>query len=224
MESKKNLMGKKQILMILLFSAAFSNLTLGQKFGKDEVNFSDPFQIDSSEYFLIPKLIDHDPQQVYGKGKGYLPWGSYSDILFYNSKTNQTKKLFDGKLALITTFNPRRYYYESDKDKEMPTNILPNHIVYLARTDNFSGDNALDTDDPLYLYLSTKTGDNLKQITPTGFNVVSWSISKDKKMILAKVQNDKNRNKKFGNGDDELYFRIDLNNDISKIQCYQINL
>lgn len=214
----------KQILITLVFLVMISTFTLGQKFGKDEVNFSDPFQIDSSEYFLIPKLIDHDPQQVYGKGKGYLPWGSYSDILFYNSKTNQTKKLFDGKLALITTFNPKRYYNESDEDKEMPTNIMPNHIVYLVRTDNFSGDNALDTDDPLYLYLSTKSGENLKQITPKGYNVVSWSISKDKKMILVKVQNDKNGNKKFGNGDDELYYRIDLNNDISKVKCYQINL
>ncbi len=43
-------------------------------------------------------------------------------------------------------------------------------------------------------------------------------------MILVKVQNDKNGNKKFGNGDDELYYRIDLDADISKIQCYQVNM
>ena len=213
----------KQTLMTLLFSAIFSTLAFGQKFGKDEVNFSDPFQIDSSEYFLIPKLIDNDYQQTYGKGKGYLPWGNYSDIVFYNSKTNQSKKLFNGQLALIAPFYSRRYY-NNDKEQDIPANLLPNHIVYLARTDNFSGDNALDTDDPLYLYISTKTGDNLKQITPKGMNVVSWSASKDKKMILVKVKNDKNGNKKFGNGDDELYYRIDLNNDISKIQCYQISL
>jgi len=76
----------------------------------------------------------------------------------------------------------------------------------------------------LYLYISSKTGDNLKQITPKGFNVVSWTLSKDKKMILVKGQNDKNGNKKCGNGDDEVYYRIDLNDNIAKIQCYQINL
>ncbi|HEU4859043.1 MAG TPA: hypothetical protein VFT15_04370, partial [Chitinophagaceae bacterium] len=75
-----------------------------------------------------------------------------------------------------------------------------------------------------YLYVSTKTGDNLKQITPKGFYVLSWTLSKDKKMILVKGKNDKNNNKKFGNGDDELYYRIDLDDDISKIQCYQINM
>lgn len=214
----------KQIFLTLILSTTFSALAFGQKFGKDEVSFSDPFQIDSSEYFLIPKLIDNDNLQAYGKGKGFLPWGNYSDILFYNSKTNQTKKLFNGQLALITPFNSKRNYYDYGNEREMPTNILPNHIVLLARIDNFSGDNSLDNEDPLYLFISTKTGENLKQITPKGFNVVSWNISKDKKMILVKAQNDKNGNKKFGPGDDELYFRIDLNNEISKIQCYQINL
>jgi hypothetical protein len=212
----------KQISLTFLIIASCFTLTYGQK--KDEINFSDPLQIDSSEYFLIPKLIDNDNQQAYGKGKGYLPWGNYSDMYFYNSKTNQTKKLFNGQLSLIAPFYSKRYHYDYDKEKETPANILPNHIVYLARTDNFSGDNALDTDDPAYLYISTKTGDNLKQITPKGFNVVSWSVSKNNKMILVKGKSDKNGNKKFGNGDDELYYRIDLNEDISKIQCYQINL
>jgi hypothetical protein len=214
----------KQTSMTLLFTAIVFTSTFGQKYGKDEVNFSDPFQIDSSEYFLIPKLIDNDNQQAYGKGKGYLPWGNYSEINFYNSKTKQNKKLFNGQLALIAPFYSRRFYYDYDKEKDIPANILSKHIVYLVRTDNFSGDNALDTEDPVYLYISTKTGDNLKQITPKGFNVVSWTLSKDKKIILVKGQNDKNGNKKFGNGDDELYYRIDLDDDISKIQCYQINL
>ncbi|MBX3255197.1 MAG: hypothetical protein KF862_13745 [Chitinophagaceae bacterium] len=210
--------------MTFLFSATVSALTFGQKPGKDEVNFSDPFQIDSSEYFLIPALIDNDDQQTYGKGKGYLPWGNYSDMIFYNAQTNQSKKLFNGQLALIAPFYSGRYYYGHDREKDVPANILPRHIVYLARTDNFNGDKALDTDDPVYLYISTRTGDNLQQITPKGFNVVSWTVSKDRKMILVKGQNDKNGNKKFGNGDDELYYRIDLDDDISKIQCYQINL
>jgi hypothetical protein len=212
----------KQILLTFLIAAGCFTLAYGQK--KDEINFSDPLQIDSSEYFLIPKLIDNDNQQAYGKGRGYLPWGNYSDIFFYNSATKQTTKLFNGQLALIAPFYSRRSYYDYVKEKETPANILPSQIVYLARTENFNGDNALDTDDPIYLYISTKKGDNLKQITPKGFNVVSWTVSKDNKMILVKGQNDKNGNKKFGNGDDELYYRIDLNEDISKIQCYQINL
>src|SRR5687768_16305518 len=102
----------KQILTSLLL-IAFSTTVFAQK--KDEVNFSDPFQIDSSEYFLIPKLIDNDNKDAYGKGVGYLGWGDYMDVYFYNSHTKQTKKVFAGQLALIQSFNKRQYYYDRTK-------------------------------------------------------------------------------------------------------------
>ena len=212
----------KQIMPTLLLISSICFASSAQK--KEDINFSDPFQIDSSEYYLIPEVVDNDNKDVYGKGVGYLSWGDYLDIYFYNSATKQTKKLFDKQLALIQSFNKREYYYDKGRESEIPANILPKHIVYLARTENFNGDNALDNQDPVYLYISTKTGDNLTQITPKGLTVISWTLSKDKKMILVKLRNDKNKNKKFGNGDDELYYRIDLDDDISKIQCYQVNM
>ena len=212
----------KHVQAALILIAFFSTTSFAQK--KDEINFSDPYQIDSSEYFLIPRLVDNDNQEAYGKGKGYLPWGNYSEIFFYNASTRQTKPLFEGQLALIQPFTAPRYNYLNRNETDTPRNILPDHIVFLARTDNFNKDNGLDTEDPQYLFISSKTGNNLKQVTPKGLNVVSWTLSKDKKMILVKVQNDKNGNKKFGKGDDELYYRIDLDADISKIQCYQVNM
>ncbi len=212
----------KKLSMAMVITVLLSTAVSGQK--KDEVNFSDAFQVDSSEYFLIPELVDNDNQGLYGKGTGYFTWGDYMDIYFYNTYTNQTKKLFAGQLALIQSFNNRSYYYDKHIGDEQPANILPNHIIYLVRIDNYNNDKALDSDDPLYLYVSTKAGEGLKQITPNGFNVLSWTVSKDKKIIMVKVQNDKNKNKKFGNGDDELYYRIDLHNDISKIQCYPISM
>lgn len=190
----------------------------------DEIVFSDAIQVDSSEYFMIPRLLDDDNKEAYGKGKGFPLWGSYTNITFYNTKTNQSKKLFQ-QLALIRSLtSTRTYYYMPEKEPEVPKNILPNHIVYLAVTHDFNNDKALDSHDPMYLYISTKIGERLTQITPNGFNVLSWTLSKDKKMILVRGQNDKNGNKKFGNGDDNLYYRIDLEDDISKIKCYQIEL
>jgi hypothetical protein len=212
----------KQHLFSLLIATLIPAMLLSQ--GKDEINFSDAVQVDSSEYFLIPRLIDEVNDQDYGKGKGYLPWGNYSDVVFYNTKTNQSKKVFFGKLAIITPFLSRTRYYNEPKSTEAPVNILPDHIIYLARTFDFNVDRALDTDDPVYLYVSSKSGDDLRQITPNGMNVLSWVISKDKKTMLIKLQADKNNNKKFGNGDDELYYRADLDKDISKITCYPITL
>jgi hypothetical protein len=211
---------KKNVLLltaILLFTVS----SFSQK--KDEVNFSDPFQIDSSEHFIIPRMIDSENNQLYGKGKGYLSWGSYNDIIFYNAKTNTAKPLFGKTLAIISTFRERtNYYYE--KPKETPANFLDKHIIYLARTENFNNDGALDSEDPLYIFISSKTGEGLRQITPNGLNVISWTISQDKKFILVKMQNDKNGNKKFGQGDDQLYYRIDLHDDIKQIKTYQILL
>jgi hypothetical protein len=211
----------KQPIFSLLAILSIYHSAFSQK--KEEINFSDPLQIDSSEYYLIPMLVDNDDLPVYGKGRGYLPWGDYKNIYFYNSKTGTSKKLFDGQRTLILSFN-RHYYFEKLQVSEIPANILSGQIVYLARTEDFNNDKALDSDDPLYLFISTKTGENLKQITPKGLHVISWTVSKDKKMILVKAQNDKNNNKKFGQGDDQLFFRIDLDNDVSKINCYPIEI
>ncbi|TMI62917.1 MAG: hypothetical protein E6H07_16070 [Bacteroidetes bacterium] len=211
----------KQLLLLLLFAVLISIPTFGQD-KKIETNYSDPFQIDSSEYFVIPKLFDNDDKEAYGKSLNYYAWGSYTNIIFYNSKTNQTKKLFN-QLALISSFSIPRYYDYKPEPASSP-NLLPEHIVYLARTENFNGDKSLNSDDPVYLFLSTKTGDNLKQITPQGFHVYSWTVSKDKKMILVKGKADKNGDKKFGQGDDDIYYRIDLNTDISKIKCEPISM
>src|SRR6188474_818696 len=103
----------KQIITALLLITFISTTIFAQK--KEEVNFSDPFQIDSSEYFLIPELVDNDNKDLYGKGVGFFSWGDYMDIYFYNSTTKQTKKLFAGQLALIQTFNKRQYYYDKPR-------------------------------------------------------------------------------------------------------------
>ncbi|HEX6194156.1 MAG TPA: hypothetical protein VFZ42_17400 [Chitinophagaceae bacterium] len=204
--------------LIALVAIFLCTSMFGQK--KDEINYSDPFQIDSSEIFLIPRLIDNENQAAYGKGKGYLPWGNYHDIYFYNTNTNTTRKLFDTTLAIIHTFTERNYY--NKPVNEYPLNILPKHIVYLVRTDNFNNDNGLDSDDPVYLYISARNGENLRVITPKGVHILSWTASKDRKILMVKAMKDSNGNKKFGVGDDEIYYRIDLDENISNIKCYPV--
>jgi len=212
-----------RFLLTFIVAILFFALASAQK--KEEINFSDAFQLDSSEYFLIPRLLDDSNKDPYDKGKGYILWGHYTDILFYNTRTNETKKLLDGRPSLVSPFLQKRSsYYIQEKDPDISNNILPALIIYSIITDDFNGDKVLDSEDPSYLFVSTKTGEDLRQITPKGFDVISWTVSKDKKIILVKGRTDKNKNKKFGNGDDQLYYRIDLNNDISKIKCYQVNL
>jgi hypothetical protein len=101
--------------------------------------------------------------------------------------------------------------------------ISADHLIYLVRTDEYNKDGIIDEDDPVYLYVSTKTGDALKQITPVGMSVTNWKMAKDGKTIIATVQNDKNNDKIFDDEDETIY-QIDLNEDISKIKCSPVSL
>ena len=57
----------------------------------------------------------------------------------------------------------------------------------------------------------------------TGTNTTPIRI-KEETVRLIRNELAQLNNKKFGNGDDELYYWIDLDDDISKIQCSPINL
>jgi hypothetical protein len=207
--------------LVFLIHSAFA-FAQKDKIGTD---LSEAYQLDSSEYFMIPQLLNETTKEVYGKGKGIVPWTSYTEVILYNSSTNQSKKVFQGMKVLVAPFfATTRYYYSMEKPKEAPENFLDNHIVYLVRSENYNSDSGLDTADPLYLYISDRSGGNVARITPVGHNVLSWSLSKDKKFILARVQTDRDGNKKFNEKDDEVYYRIDLDKDISKIKCYPIPL
>lgn len=211
----------KKITIALAFAVLSGHLQ-AQK--KEEVNFSDAFQVDSSSWFIIPRMISDENQASYGKGKGFLPYSCYNELFFYDAAANQSKKLFN-RLVIISPFFQRQYgYYGEEKRSEPAPNLLPQHIVVLARVDDYNGDHALDSEDPIYLFLTDKKGGQLRQVTPAGMQVVSWIVSADKKMLLVKLMNDKSGNRKFGNGDDQLYYRVDLDPDISKVKCYPVEL
>ena len=59
------------LLTILTLSVSISVL-FAQK--KEEITFADAYQIDSSKYFLIPKLLDDSNKDHYEKGKGNVLW------------------------------------------------------------------------------------------------------------------------------------------------------
>jgi hypothetical protein len=212
----------KQTFLTAALSLVISTLS-GQKPVKNIIAFSDAVQIDSSDYFLIPILAKIDNNNIYGKSATKTPVGSYSDILFYNSKTNISQKLFPNESVLISPMFASVAYGNSEPSNSY-LNLLSTQILYLVRIDDFNNDNTLTLDDPLYLYISTKSGQNLRQITPKGFTVTSWTLSKDKKTLLVKGQIDKNKNGKYEEDDDEIFYRIDLNDDISKIQYSQLSL
>jgi hypothetical protein len=209
------------MFIVLFYVMAIS--VRGQK--RLELIYADPIQIDSSGWFMMPREVDEDGSRKEVYGKGYIPHGTYSDIAFYNVETNETKWLFGDQRALIIPFTLRTTYYGYFREQEKATTqCLPTCIIYLARTEDFDKDHSLDVRDPLYLFASTRNGDSLTRISPEGIHILSITVSADKKYLLLRALKDSTGNKKFGKGDDQLYYRVDLAENISQIKCYAIAL
>ena len=218
----------KSFLSVLLLTSitTFGQPINGRDFkNRTGLNYWQPIQIDSSDNFIIAKRIDKSDSAMYRTKLDYFGNPSYwaeefycTDIIIYNSKTTLSKNLFKKKPTLVLTI--------ANFTNENASNIgaiLKKHLLFLAKTDDLNKDGILDYTDPLYIFLSNKSGDSLTQITPTGYNVVSWSLAKKQNVILVKLVRDKNGDNKY-NDEDELFYQIDLNDDISKIKCTPMTL
>lgn len=192
---------------------------------RDSVSYRQPIQIDSSDYFIIAKQIAKSDRAKYNTNLDYFGNPSYwaeefycEDIIIYNRKTHDSKNLFKIKPSLVLAISD----YSSYGGMNISA-ILKKHLLFLAKTYDHNKDGILDHSDPLYLFLATKSGDSLTQISPNGYNVITWTLSKDKKNILVKMVKDTNGNNKYSD-EPEIFYQIDLHDDISKIKCYPINI
>jgi hypothetical protein len=88
--------------MLLLFAVFISIPTFGQD-KKIETNYSDPFQIDSSEYFVIPKLLIMMIKRRMEKVLIIMHGEAILISFFIILKQTKQKKLFN-QLALISSF------------------------------------------------------------------------------------------------------------------------
>jgi hypothetical protein len=99
--------------------------------------------------------------------------------------------------------------------------ILENHIIFLVHDTDLNADGIIDEDDPVSIYVSTRSGDSLRKVSDNELNVVSWSFSRDYKVILFTGQKDNDKDKKF-DGEDHLLFQVDLATDLSKIKSVPV--
>jgi len=215
---------KKSVLsLFFLFTVVFTSS--GQLQVQDAVSYSSIQQIDSSDSYLIGTLIDKTNKMKYNFGLSYgRGFNSWTNVLIYNSKLNETKKVFTTGPVLISTLVTSYLPANYPAQQEFRTSaLLKKCIMFLVKSEDYNKNGVIDEEDPFCLFISSKTGNTLTQITPKDMNVISWTLSKDNKTILVKIQKDKNADNKFL-GDDELIYQIDLNDDFSKIKAYPINI
>jgi hypothetical protein len=70
--------------------------------------------------------------------------------------------------------------------------------------------NQLDQDDPSYLFVSDREGNNFRQISPEDYQISSWYEVKGTSKIIMQGQKDTNGDKKFDANDPTTPLVIDL--------------
>lgn len=195
---KTRLRGK--ILLLLFLGVIQAN---AQKTG---ANFGNPIITDSSSTLIIPTVYDAG---VFSSNK-LAAWGDYySNIIFYNFKTDNSKKLFENDTYIVSLDKPYYYrYYDQTKNSSAITKEV---ILYRVLNYDRNNNGKIDDDDPVILYSSDINGNNLKALTEKNENVVELHVYNEQNFALVKIQRDSNKDNNFTLKDTDYYYvKLDL--------------
>jgi hypothetical protein len=161
-------------------------------------------EIDSSGILMFPLSMGETGRDKGSFSYSSMPANSYWNIIFYNAKTRDYHLLNDKKM-LISSFESK---YSSGNTSIIP--YLAKYIFYQVITDDYNNDKKLDGDDPQYLFVSDKEGNNFRQVSPQGYDMSSWQYIKSAGKVLITATKDSDNNKKFGENDEVVIFAADI--------------
>ncbi|WP_184550806.1 hypothetical protein [Mucilaginibacter sp. FT3.2] len=169
------------------------------------LNSEDPVLIDSSEnvmYPLVNKLADDSHESgSFSSGRSKTYW----NIIFYNTATQKYHLLDSSRKMIISTYNTsyasHEYGYSGSEGAGEVSSLnvtrRGSYIFYAIAVDDFNKNGMLDDEDPDYLFISDKEGNNFKQISPDSANVNSWELIEKTGKVLMQTVKDGNHDKKF---------------------------
>lgn len=155
-------------------------------------------EVDSSGIFMLP--LDMGESEKRGKDSYYknMPANQYWNIVFYNSNDGSVHLLGEQKMLI--------------KQYDVPPNGLtegqthPKFIFYHITTTDVNNDKLLNDKDPVYLFATNKEGKGLKQLSPVGYHVKSWTYIKSSGKILMLAIPDSDKNLEFNHEDEVAAF------------------
>lgn len=172
-------------------------------------------EIDSSGVLIFPLSMGESEREEGSLSYKEMPNNGYWNIIFYNSKTKEYKLLSERKM-LIRNYDYK--YGSGDNDNFSQTT---NHIFYTVCTDDFNKDKKLTYQDPQYLFISDKFGNNFRQISPTNYNLNNWKFIKSSNKVIMTVGNDSDKNKRFDNSDEITTFEIELDKGVETNEVFE---
>ena len=77
-------------------------------------------------------------------------------------------------------------------------------------SNDFNQNKILDSEDPTYLYVSDKQGNNFRQLSPDNYNIISWDVVYGTSKVILQAQKDNNGDKKFDQKDQVIPLIVDI--------------
>lgn len=173
-------------------------------------------EIDTTSILLFPLSIpesrENDKSSTYKK----IEDGSYWNIIFLNSRTNEYQLLTDKKVLIKNYIVPT--------ENNALKNTTPTCLFFTIIAEDYNKDKKLTNEDPAYLFVTDKFGKNLKQISPGGYHLLNWHYVKSSNKVIMTVQKDSNANGKFENGEEISHFEIDIDKDAGAKEVFSNEL
>jgi len=187
----------------------------------DGIQYSQPIQLDTASHTFIigimpnktnkDKYLTNSQMYDYGGVSGSI----WTNIIVYNPTSKSVNKLFSNTELMAIYPVTGAYGGIASYNNQNISVLFPKFLLLSIKTD-YNNDGVIDERDPITLFICGRTGNNLTRVSPIGTNVIAWTLSFDEKVLIAKIEIDKNSDKRFLNEDETIY-EIDLDNDLSKV-------
>lgn len=164
-------------------------------------------EIDSSGILMFPLSMVEAERENKRLSYKSMPSNSVWNIIFLNSKTNEYHLLSDRKMLI------RDYDVKHSSYINITISKSSQYIFYTVTCDDYNKDKKLTDEDPNYLFVSDKEGNNFKQISPINYHVQSWQLLNSANKVILIVKKDSDQNGEFDDTDEVTTFEVEMGNE-----------
>ncbi len=161
-------------------------------------------EIDSSGILMFPLSMGESERDGGSLSYKEIPGNSFWNIIFLNRKTNEYHLLTERKMLI------RNYDIKYTSDDNVNIAQTNRHIFYSITSEDYNKDKLITDEDPKYLFVSDKEGNNFRQISPANYDLQNWEFIKSVNKVLLTLKKDSDKNKKFDEKDEVTTFEVEV--------------
>ena len=118
----------------------------------------------------------------------------------------------------------RNYDFKNNSNSNVDIGQTSRHIFYSITSDDFNEDKKLTDEDPKYLFISDKEGNNFRQISPSNYDLQNWQFIKSVNKVLLTVRKDSDKNNKFDDKDEVTTFEVEMHKGTESKEVFSTDL